>query len=167
VVTFRKQLKIFKMQPLSIHYSPNQRQSVLSDEYNQSLLLCWKIRVGFRKLIEIERIKAYTDWFFTNTLLPHFNIEEKFIFPLLGKQHDLVKLSLSKHRRLKKLFDEEVDIQKSLSLIEEELETHIRFEKRKLLIEVQQSASIKDQELILKMFSEIRSFETWTDEFWK
>jgi hypothetical protein len=155
------------MTPASNRSSNNPPHPFLSDEYNQSMLFCWKIRIGFRKLIEIERIKTYADWFFTNNLLPRFNIEEKFIFPLLGKHHDLVKLSLSKHRRLKKLFDEEVDIQKSLSLIEEELETHVRFEKRKLLMEFQRSASVKDLELILKMFSEVPSVEIWMDEFWK
>ncbi|HET8963027.1 MAG TPA: hypothetical protein VFM99_03975, partial [Chitinophagales bacterium] len=134
---------------------------------NQSLLLCWKIRIGFRKLIEIERIKAYSNWFYTNNLLPHFDIEEKFVFPILGKQHDLVKLSLSKHRRLKKLFDDEVNIQKSLSLIEEELETHVRFEKRKLLIEVQKVASPIELKLITKMFLELPIVEIWADEFWK
>ncbi len=148
-------------------HSIDQAQLFLSAEYNQSLLLCWKIRTGFRKLIEVERIKAYSDWFFATNLLPRFTIEEKFIFPILGKQHELVKLSLSKHRRLKKLFDEDVDIQKSLSLIEEELETHIRFEKRKLLIEIKKSASAKELQLIIKMLSEIRLSEQWMDEFWK
>lgn len=154
------------IQPLT-HNSTGEGQSCFSEEYNQSILLCWKIRIGFRKLIEIERIKAYSNWFYTNNLLPHFDIEEKFVFPILGKQHDLVKLSLSKHRRLKKLFDDEVNIQKSLSLIEEELETHVRFEKRKLLIEVQKVASPIELKLITKMFLELPIVEIWADEFWK
>ena len=74
---------------------------------------------------------------------------------------------MSKHRRLKKLFDDEVNIQKSLSLIEEELETHVRFEKRKLLIEVQKVASPIELKLITKMFLELPIVEIWVDEFWK
>jgi hemerythrin superfamily protein len=60
-----------------------------------------------------SRIKAYTDWFFKNSLLTHFNIEEEFVFPLLGNEHELVKKALTDHRRLKRLLEDTTDIEKS------------------------------------------------------
>ena len=51
----------------------------LSREHHHGLLLCWKIRTGLKKGIDIDRIKKYSDWFFKNSLLTHFNIEEELI----------------------------------------------------------------------------------------
>lgn len=139
----------------------------LSKEYNHSLLLCWKIRVGFRKSVELERIKAYTDWFFKNNLKPHFTMEEDFIFPLLGKNNNFVKKALTGHRRLTRLFEDNTDIERSLSLLEEELENHIRFEKGQLLNEIQKIGHEKELDLIMKIYSESMSFEDWGDTFWE
>ena len=44
----------------------------LSREHHYGLLLCWKIRSGLKKAVDIERIKAYTDWFFKNSLSKFF-----------------------------------------------------------------------------------------------
>lgn len=139
----------------------------LSREYNHSLLLCWKIRVGFRKSIEIERIKAYTDWFFKTNLKPHFAVEEDFIFPLLGSGNTLVKKALADHRRLTRLFEDKIHIERSLSLLEEELENHIRFEKGQLLNEIHKIGSEKELNLIMNIYSESMSFEDWGDAFWE
>lgn len=149
---------------------PIKRNNVLkplSREHHHGLLLCWKIRTGLKNSIEIGRIKAYTDWFFKNSLLAHFNIEEEFIFPLLGNENDLVKKALTDHRRIKRLFDDTKDIKKSLSLLEEELETHIRFEERILFGEIQKIATPHELDLIMKIHSENSVYEDWGDEFWK
>lgn len=139
----------------------------LSREHHHGLLLCWKIRTGLKKSIEIERIKNYTDWFFKNSLYAHFNIEEEFIFPLLGNDNELVKKALTDHRRLKRLFENTTDIKKSLSLLEEELENHIRFEERILFNEIQKVASPHELEMIMEIHSESSVYEDWGDEFWK
>jgi len=139
----------------------------LSHEHHQGLLLCWKIRSGYKKSIQIERIKAYTDWFYKNNLLPHFNLEENFIFPLLGNDNDLVKKAITDHRRLKRLFEDTSDINKSLSLIEEELEKHIRFEERILFNEIEKTASNNELEMIMKIHSIDSSREEWDDLFWE
>src|SRR5690606_36276296 len=55
-----------------------------SREHHHGLLLSWKIKTGFKKNLELERIKRYTDWFYKNQLLPHFEAEEKYLFPILG-----------------------------------------------------------------------------------
>lgn len=139
----------------------------LSREHHHGLLLCWKIRTGLKKSIDIERIKNYTDWFFKTSLESHFNIEEEFVFPLLGNDSELVKKALTDHRRLKRLFENTTDIKKSLSQLEEELESHIRFEERILFNEIQKIASPHELEMIMKLHSENSIYEDWGDEFWK
>jgi len=76
----------------------------LSREHHHGLLLCWKIRTGLKKGIEEERIKKYADWFFKHHLLPHFEAEEKYVFPILDAEDSRIKKALAQHRRLKRLF---------------------------------------------------------------
>jgi len=139
----------------------------LSREHHHGLLFCWKIRRGLKKSVEIERIKAYADWFFKNNLSKHFNIEEEFIFKLLGNNHDLVQKALTDHRRLVRLFEDTVNVEKSLNQLEEELEKHIRFEERILFPEIQKIVSEHELELAMKIHSEEIVCEDWGNEFWK
>lgn len=131
----------------------------LSRDHHHSLLLCWKIRTGFSKDVPAERIKRYTDWFFEHHIEPHFELEEKHLFPILGENNPLVKKAISEHRRLKRLFKDNDDASKSLSLIEEELEQHIRFEERVLFNKIQKVAT-KEQ---LKSISKMHTDEIFND----
>ncbi|GAA3575326.1 hypothetical protein [Snuella lapsa] len=67
----------------------------LSREHHHGLLLSWKIRSGLSRNIPVERIKIYTDWFFETHLIPHFEMEEKYIFPILNENYPLIKRALS------------------------------------------------------------------------
>ncbi|WOK09401.1 MAG: hemerythrin domain-containing protein [Imperialibacter sp.] len=138
----------------------------LSRDHHHTLLLCWKIRKGFAKDIAPERIKKYADWFFENHILPHFVAEESYIFPILGSENELVKKALMEHRRLTRLFNED-EAERSLSLIEEELEKHIRFEERVLFNEIQQKASSEQLALISSLHEEHSFVDLKDDEFWK
>lgn len=139
----------------------------LSREHHFGLLLCWKIRQGIKKEVETERIKNYTDWFKHKYLDPHFEAEEKFIFPVLGNEHPMVKRALAEHLRLKRLFNEDADVWKALNLIEEELDLHIRFEERVLFNEIQKVASPEQMEEIERQHGEIAfSDDEWKDPFW-
>jgi len=137
-----------------------------SREHHHGLLLSWKIRKGFTSGVEPERIKRYADHFFKNSLIPHFEDEEKYVFSILGNEHELVKKALAEHRRLIRLFENKTDISRSLSQIEEELEAHIRFEERILFPEVQEKATVRELELIAEHHTEIKACEDWDDEFW-
>jgi hypothetical protein len=138
-----------------------------SREHHHSLLLSWKIRAGFSKGVEVERIKKYTDWFFPKYIESHFREEEAYIFPILGEENPMVKKALSQHRRLEKLFKDSKNPEKSLSLAEEELEKHIRFEERKLFMEIQEIATPEELEHIDKMHDKQKFQENTEDEFWK
>lgn len=139
----------------------------LSREHHHGLLLGWKIRAGFNKNIDIERIKTYADWFFKTHLIPHFEMEEQHIFSILGNDNDLVKRALSEHRRLNRLFNETEDLEKNLSLIEEELEQHIRFEERVLFREIQKIATQDQFVEIEEIHQSIPFKDKVDDEFWK
>lgn len=142
----------------------------ISRDHHYGLLLCWKIRTGFRKQIDVGRIKSYTDWYYQHHLLPHFELEEKFVFPILSNDHDLVKKALSQHRELRRLFEDENDATKSLGKIEEKLEAHIRFEERVLFNEIQKVASrqvIEEMEAKHSEHTGPAQADEWEDEFWK
>lgn len=141
----------------------------LSRDHHHGLLLCWKIRTGLKNGVVVQRIKDYSDWFFQNHLDEHFNDEEQYLFPLLGETNELVKKAMSEHRRLRRLFNDEQDIEKSLSLIEEELDAHIRFEERILFNEIQMVANPEELRLVNeKIHTEVKDpDEDWNDHFWK
>ena len=55
----------------------------------------------------------------------------------------------------------------NLSLLEEELESHIRFEERILFNEIQTAASAEDLLMIAEKHIESEFIENTDDEFWK
>ncbi len=142
----------------------------LSREHHHGLLLCWKIRTGFRKDIPVDRIQAYAEWFYKNHLISHFEIEEKYVFSVLGNENELVKRALKEHRQLRRLFEAVREEENSLGLIEEKLEAHIRFEERVLFNEIQAVASPEELEEISIRHSDeggTMHDREWEDEFWK
>lgn len=139
----------------------------LSRDHHHGLLLCWKIRAGFTKQIPIKRIKKYTEWFYKNHIHPHFLIEEKYIFPVLGSNHELVQKALADHQRLRALFTSNEKIEFSLELIAESLKDHIRFEERILFNEIQKTATPSQLKTIEEHHNHQRFEENTEDEFWK
>jgi len=139
----------------------------ISRDHHHGLLLCWKIREGFKRNVSTERIKRYTDWFWQTQLADHFHLEETYIFPILGNDHELVKRALAEHRRLKRLFEQEAEVWRSLNLIEEELDSHIRFEERILFNEIQQVATEPQLAAVAKHHQHAPHCENWSDPFWE
>ena len=135
-------------------------------EHHQNLLFCWQLRIGLKKEIEPARICNYSNWYFQNKLSHHFDIEEDFLFPFLGPANPLVKRALADHRRLRRLFSDESDPRRSLSLIEEILERHVRFEEHELFKAIRKIAPEKELSLIMKIHQEDLFSEDWGDRFW-
>lgn len=139
-----------------------------SREHHHGLLLSWKIRAGISKGVSFDRIKKYSDWFFTTYMIPHFKKEREVVFPILGKKDPLVKKALSNQRRLKKLFlGNKKPPEIALSLGEEKLEQHIRFEERQLFKRVQEVATSEQLEQIEELHKEKEFEENKEDEFWE
>lgn len=140
----------------------------LSREHHHALLLCWKIKTGFSKGkgVSAQRIKKYADWFYTTHLLPHFDLEEKYVFPVLDSENKYVKEAIAAHRQLSTLFSDTSNIENSLKQIQVELEKHIRFEERILFNEIQKSATPTQLEKIKQVHTEEKFVDNLSDVFW-
>ena len=138
----------------------------LSREHHHGLLLSWKIRAGFSKNVAPERIKVYADWFFKTHLIPHFEMEEQFVFSVLDSNNELVKKALEDHTLLKRLFEDE-HIEMALSKIEKALDEHIRFEERVLFPEIQKAATELQLLEVEKIHQGTDFVDKLDDEFWK
>lgn len=145
----------------------------LSKDHHFGLLLCWKIRTGFKREISKERIAAYVTYFYQNHLLAHFEEEENFIFPLLDAGDEKRKKAEQEHRKIHQLVDklslEPGKSEVTLGQIEEVLEAHIRFEERDLFTYIQNSQDEAGLEQLRKKIEEIHhpAEEEWEDPFWE
>lgn len=139
----------------------------VSRDHHQGLLLCFKIRKGLEKGVELSRIKNYCDWFYKEHIIPHFEIEEKYVFPVLGEENELVQKALAQHKRLRSLFEDKDNPGKSLPLLKDELDDHIRFEERVLFNKIQDIASEEQLKTIEKVHPDEDFCEKTGDEFWK
>lgn len=138
----------------------------LSRQHHFGLLFSWKIRKGFSTDISLERMKKYADWFFETEIKPHFKAEEEHIFPILDKEDKMVKRALKEHERIEKLFKDTIDPKKSLRLLEEELQAHIRFEERIMFNEIQKVATAEQLKTIEKLHIDDTPKTDYNDPFW-
>lgn len=145
----------------------NESLKPVSRDHHHALLLSWKIRAGLKKEIEVERIKNYADWFYMHHLIPHFEIEEKYIFSLLDKENELVKRAFSEHSAIKSLFETQSVDTEILNVLQQELENHIRFEERILFNEIQKVATEEQLKLIEFHHDDAGFVDNLTDTFWE
>ncbi|HZW77363.1 MAG TPA: hemerythrin domain-containing protein [Flavobacteriaceae bacterium] len=151
-----------KKQPIKRH----QALQPFSRQHHFGLLFSWKLRKGLSKNIEMERLMAFSKWFFENEIQPHFEDEEKFLFPLFPEGNELVDRALREHRRIRRLFTDESDLERSLHRLEEELDAHIRFEERVLFNEIQKVATPEQLDKIDEIHQEVKYME-YEDPFWE
>ncbi|MEO6550231.1 MAG: hemerythrin domain-containing protein [Ferruginibacter sp.] len=139
----------------------------ISHDHHFGLLVCWKIKTGLNKSIEPPRIKRFCNFFYEILLNNHFIAEEKYIFPVLGKNDELIKRAIKEHYVLRKLFEDENGDTQNLTLIEKHLEENIRFEERELFSKIEAVATEEQLQTIGNIKSEdIKRLENWNDEFW-
>lgn len=132
-----------------------------------ALLLCWKIRKGLSKDVGLTRIKKYSDWFYKNHLKQLLEDEEKYLFSIIGEDHKLIKKNLAEHRRLRRLFKDKKNIEKSLNYIEEELERNIRLKDKELFPLFLEYATVDQLEFIINNRQEIPFDDNTEDVFWE
>lgn len=145
----------------------NESLKQLSRDHHYGLLLCWKIKTGFSKQVSYQRIKIYTDWFYEKHLFPHFETEEKYVFPVLGDKNKLIKQAIKEHRHITNLFHDQSNIESSLKQIQIVLEKHIRFEERILFNEIQNAASNEQLKNIQIFHSDEKFVDNLNDIFWE
>ena len=143
----------------------NQFIQPISREHHHGLLLCWKIKEGLKRNIELARIKKYADWFYKNHLIPHFEIEEKSIYTFLDLENEWVQNAIAEHRKLTELFEANVT-EENLKQIIELLQTHIRFEERVVFNQIQAIASPENIQKIEELHATEKFIDNTTDPFW-
>lgn len=89
------------------------------------------------------------------------------MFPLFSDDNKLKKKAIADHRRLERLFNDNEDIKRALSLIEEELDAHIRFEERNMFNHIQEIATEGQLQQIERFHKEIKETQEWKDKFWE
>lgn len=139
----------------------------LSREHHHGLLLSWKIKQGVSKSVDSERIASYVDWFYKKFLTDHFEIEERWVFPVLGAADPLVKRALKEHRQIERLMAHEEKDYSHLLEFADLLNDHIRFEERKLFNKIQDIASQDElSEIESRHNADGVSDSGWEDQFW-
>lgn len=138
----------------------------LKQSNHKALILCERINQGLKKQISPERIKKYCVWFFNHYLKNIFELEESYIFPILGKDHPIIKKALKEHRKINRLISDETDLIKSIYLLEELLESHIRYKERVLFVEIEKAAASKIKSITFKHTAADITTNSWSDNFW-
>ncbi len=136
-----------------------------SKDHHHGLLLGWKLRTGLKKQIAIGRMEAYAQWFYANYLAPHFELEEKYLFPVLRPDDGLVKKALDEHAAIRSLMRRPASEEK-LTELAGLLESHIRFEERELFEKIQEAATEEQLHMISEVHDDVKFMEH-PDEFWK
>jgi len=139
----------------------------LSRQHHFGLLFSWKIRKGFGKNVAPERMMKYANWFYEHEIGPHFHDEEKYLFPIMEPENELVERALKEHRRINRLFHDTEDPERSLHRLEEELDAHIRFEERILFNEIQKVATPDQLKKIDEIHSDLEKTPDYDDPFWE
>ncbi len=139
----------------------------LSREHHHTLLLCWKIKLGLSRKIEVSRLNAYVWFFWKEYLQPHFQVEETKVFPELGDQHPMVQRALSDHKQIESLLNSGLKQEADFSLLETMLERHIRFEERVLFPEMQFQLLPEALARIAAAHRDNDLQNEWPDAFWK
>lgn len=139
----------------------------LSREHHHGLLLCFRIRVGLHRNIELTRIKQYVDWFWANHLREHFDIEEKHVFPVLDTHDEMHIQAIDEHRRLEALINQDAIHGPTLDQIATLLEGHIRFEERVMFNRIQDIATPEQLAEILANHDQQIICDDWKDPYWK
>jgi hemerythrin-like domain-containing protein len=130
-------------------------------------MLVWKIRKAIREHVDLDRVDKYVSWFYQQYVLQHFDMEEKFIFPVLGDQHELILQALDEHKQIKTYFEAENKNETSYNALADLLEKHIRFEERVLFNLVQEQATEQQLQLIADKSDDDLFKENECDPFWK
>ena len=152
------------MRGATIRHSDSLKQ--LGDNHSYGLLLSSRIKKGMKSKIGLERIKEYIDWAWEMRLKPLFEIEENHLYSILGQEHELVKTAQEQHDRIASLCKSTLINERNIKLLEQQLDEHIKFEKRILFDEVRKVASEEQLEEGEEYELDFED-DGWHDRFWE
>ena len=145
--------------------------SPLSREHHDGLLFAWKIRQGIKLRKPLEEMRSYTMWFWKHHIKPHFFQEEKILLPFMPEENPLRHRLVDEHEHIRELvlgLDDEADV-RSLTILCDLLDNHIRFEERELFGYLEQTLTQEQLSQIYKKLEEhpVDHELEWKHPFWE
>ena len=148
----------------------SQQLAPLSREHHDGLLFAWKIKQGIEKKATLEAMRNYTLWFWRHHIKPHFFQEEKILIPTMPAHHPLAVKLQEDHDHIRELvlgLDAEAD-KRTLIILCDLLNTHIRFEERELFPYLEKILTPEQLDHIFEQLEKhpVHCEQEWKDEFW-
>ena len=142
----------------------------LSREHHDGLLFAWKIRQGLENNTPLELLRKYSMWYWRHHIKPHFYQEEKILIAYLPADQPMALRLKEEHDHIRELvlgLDEQAD-KRSLQILCDLLNQHIRFEERELFEYMEQHLSTaKLDEVYMALEKHPLKSEEWKEEeFW-
>lgn len=142
----------------------------LSREHHEGLLFVWKLRQGLQKGVATERLIKFIFWQWHNHIKPHFFQEEKILMPFFSAGNELADRMLKEHENIRELIlnlDNDPD-SRTISMLADLINDHIRFEERQLFNYLEQTLTSSQLTEILNQLEEhpVSCDNDWEDKFW-
>ncbi len=142
----------------------------LSREHHDGLLFAWKIKQGIENRTPLDMLRKYSMWYWRHHIKPHFYQEEKILLPHMPQDHPMALRLKEEHEHIRELIlglDEQAD-KRTLLILCDLLNQHIRFEERELFVYLE---NLLSPEKLNEVHREIEKHplphEEWKDEeFW-
>lgn len=147
----------------------------LSREHHDGLLFAWKIKQGIENKTSLEVMRRFALWYWRHHIKPHFFQEEKILLPYLSADDPMATRLHEEHDHIRELIlglDDEAD-HRTLVILSDLLNKHIRFEERELFIHLEKILSAEQLDSI---YSELEKHPVhceqdpmaigWKEEFW-
>jgi hemerythrin-like domain-containing protein len=148
----------------------SQQLAPLSREHHDGLLFAWKIKQGIENKAPLEVMRKYTLWFWRHHIKPHFFQEEKILLPYLPSGHPMAVKLLEDHDHIRELIlglDDEAD-KRTLVILSDLLNAHIRFEERELFAHLEEILNPEELDTIFTQLEKhpVHCEQEWKEEFW-
>jgi hemerythrin-like domain-containing protein len=141
----------------------------LSREHHEGLLFAWKIKQGLENKTPLETLRNYTMWYWRHHIKPHFFQEEKILLPCMPSDQPMSKRLKEEHDHIRELvlgLDDQAD-RRSLVMLCDLINQHIRFEERELFVYLENHLTPqKLDEIFVQLEKHPLSCDVWKDEFW-
>lgn len=143
----------------------------LSREHHDGLLFAWKIRQGIKNGSSLEAMRNYTLWYWKHHIKPHFFQEEKILLDYMAEDNPLRHRLVDDHEQIRELIlglDDEAD-KRSLTILCDLLDNHIRFEERELFVHLEQQLKHEQLQDIYKKLEDhpVNHELDWKHAFWE
>ncbi|MGH2553632.1 MAG: hemerythrin domain-containing protein [Chitinophagaceae bacterium] len=142
----------------------------LSREHHDGLLFAWKIKQGIDHKAPLDVMRKFSLWYWRHHIKPHFFQEEKILLPYLPADDPMALKLMEDHDHIRELIlglDDETDY-RTLIILSDLLQAHIRFEERELFVHLEKILSPEQLTNIFTLLEKhpVHCEQEWKEEFW-